>query len=185
MIKNSPVSLNIQSGQLTGTSILHSVKKIKDLVNVFQDQDAYKLMDPEETVYEVEAFMPEKEGTPGGLYFGNSTIYPGKVGHEYFMTRGHFHANLDTAEYYWCLSGEGVLIFMDIKKRIQAEKMIPGSLHYIPRNVAHRVANTGKEKLVFNACWPSNAGHDYSTINENGFSARLLELSGKPRLVPV
>ena len=50
--------------------------------------------------------------------------------------------------------------------------MKPGSVHYIPGNVAHRVANTGNEPLIFLASWPSDAGHDYARIRETGFSKR-------------
>ena len=39
--------------------------------------------------YEVSSFLPEQEGTPGGLYFGITYLHPGKVGNEYFMTKGH------------------------------------------------------------------------------------------------
>ena len=59
--------------------------------------------------YEVSSFLPEKEGTPGGLYFGITYLYPGKVGNEYMMTKGHYHANVDRAEFYWGLEGEGML----------------------------------------------------------------------------
>jgi len=99
------------------------------------------------------------------------------------MTRGHFHAFRDTAEYYWCVRGEGVLILMDGESSVWSEIMSPGSLHYIPGKVAHRVANTGNEELVFNACWPSEAGHDYDSIRNRGFLGRLLERGGNPELV--
>ena len=51
--------------------------------------------------------LPE---TPGDLLFGTSIVYPGKVGDEYFMTKGHFHTILDTAEVYYCLSGKGYML---------------------------------------------------------------------------
>ena len=40
--------------------------------------------------------------------------------------------------------------------------------------VAHRVVNTGDLALVFNACWPSDAGHDYHPIEKHGFRARII-----------
>ena len=63
------------------------------------------------------------------------------------------------------------------------ESMSPGSLHFIPPNVAHRVANSGKVPLRLVACWPSDAGHDYDAIRRFGFGARLLNVNGKPSLV--
>ena len=72
---------------------------------------------------------------------------------------------------------------MDTDRKIWTEVMKPGSLHYIAGKVAHRVANTGSQKLVFNACWPSDAGHDYDSINTQGFQARLMEENHKPELI--
>jgi glucose-6-phosphate isomerase len=34
------------------------------------------------------------------------------------------------------------------------------------------------------ACWPSDAGYDYSTIEKSGFSSRLLKRDEGPTLVP-
>ena len=113
------------------------------------------------------------------------TIYPGKVGDEYFMTKGHFHANMNRGEYYWGVEGEGRLIMMDQNRRVWSERMFPGSLHYIPGGVAHRVANIGYSVLSFAACWPSDAGHDYQVILENGFSASLQCVNGNPQLIEI
>ncbi len=99
------------------------------------------------------------------------------------MTRGHFHENLDTSEFYWCIAGKGVLIFLDLDRKVRTENMKPGSLHYIPGKVAHRVVNTGENNLVFNACWPSDAGHDYDAIGDLGFGVRLKENGNKPELI--
>ncbi|KAA6312202.1 Glucose-6-phosphate isomerase [termite gut metagenome] len=92
-------------------------------------------------------------------------------------------AERDTAEFYWRMLGEGVIVCMDENGNSWAETMTPNSLHYIAGCVAHRVANTGSEPLVFGACWHSGAGHDYETINKKGFSARLVEKDGKPVLI--
>jgi len=175
--------LHITSGLLEGADVVESCKYLKDLAGVFESEDSLLAMDGDTMAYKVQACMPVPEGKSGGLFFGNSTVYPGKVGDEYFMTRGHYHNNADTGEYYWCISGEGALLLMDAHRNTRAEKMQPGSLHYIPGNTAHRVANTGLIPLVFNACWPSDAGHNYEEIVAKGFSARLKEIQGKPELV--
>lgn len=179
----NPVFLDILTGMLAGDEIITTEKKLGQLTNVFRDEKIRVSMNQDLSVYKVQAWMPVKEGTPGGLFFGNSTVYPGKVGNEYFMTRGHFHALADTSEYYWCIKGEGVLLLMDERRIIKTQKMLPGSLHYIPGRTAHRVVNTGKQELVFNACWPSDAGHDYETINLDGFSARLIDVGGVPKMI--
>jgi glucose-6-phosphate isomerase len=176
------VDIELKSWRLKGDGITESEKKIKHLEGVFADENALRLLDPEFTVYSVQAHLPLKEGTEGGLYFGTTIIQPGKVGCEYFMTRGHFHASINRAEYYWGVQGEGMLILMDQARNTWAERMFPGSLHFIPGKVAHRVANTGNTPLIFGACWPSDAGHNYEEISNNGFSARLFDINGKPVL---
>jgi glucose-6-phosphate isomerase len=99
------------------------------------------------------------------------------------MTRGHFHARRDRAEFYTTVQGEGMLILMDEDRSTRVEIMSPGSLHYIPGYTAHRTVNTGDSPLVFWACWPSDAGHDYETIAERSFGARVLRRNGVPEVV--
>ena len=110
-------------------------------------------------------------------------IEPGKVGDEYFMTHGHFHAKRTRAEFYATVSGQGMLIQMNEQRKTWAEIMSPGSLHYVRGENAHRIANCGSTPLVVWASWPSDAGYDYSTIAEEGFGARLIERDGKAVLV--
>jgi glucose-6-phosphate isomerase len=169
--------------ELRGEGIVHSCRTLADLRGVFADEEAYSRMDPETVVYRVSSMLPVPEGTTGGLYMGITYISPGQVGNEYFMTKGHFHRSLNSAECYWGVKGEGMLILMDSTRKVWAERMSPGSLHYIPAGIAHRVANVGSEELVFSACWPSDAGHDYETIAHEGFAHRLLNVNNVPQLV--
>ena len=173
----------LQSGKLSGNDIIESEKKISQLATVFSDETARQKMNPDTLVYSVQAHIKPIEGTPGGLYFGTSTIYPGKVDKEYFMTRGHFHTKSDRAEYYWGIQGQGMLLLMDKNRNTWAERVYPGSLHYIEPHIAHRLANTGDSPLIVGACWPSDAGHNYEEIDQNGFSARLVEKDGKATLI--
>lgn len=167
---------------LSGEEVIRSTRLLADLEGVFGDQAAFDSSDKNRVIYHVSSYLPVKEHTPGGLYMGITTLYPGKVGNEYFMTKGHFHEHSDRAEFYWGVEGEGMLILMDEQRNVRAERMFPGSLHYIPGKVAHRVANTGYGKLVFAACWPSDAGHDYGTIATGGFARRLIDINGVPTL---
>lgn len=175
--------VNLENWQLSGKEVIASEKYISQLVNIFADEAARLNMDQQTLVYHVQAHLPVNEGTPGGLFFGTTVIQAGKVGDEYFMTRGHFHKNADRGEYYWGVGGKGMLILMDEQRNVWAEKVFPGSLHYIGSHIAHRVANVGNGPLIFGACWPSDAGHNYSEIDEKGFSARLLEVNGEPVLI--
>lgn len=160
-----------------------SERRLRDLTGFFSDESAFVDADPNTLVYSVEAFFPVEEGTEGGLFFGISHIEAGRIGNEYFMTKGHFHQETNRAEFYWGLEGSGALIFMDADRRSWAEWVRPGSLHYVPGGVAHRLANCGSDRLSVGACWPSDAGHDYDSISEAGFSGRLVEVDGEPRLV--
>lgn len=182
-ILKSPVNLNSANYDMTGEPVINQTRKLKDITGIFDDEKAYQEMDQEQLAYTVQAWLPVTDGTPGGLFFGASTIYNGKVGNEYFMTKGHFHSLGDRAEFYWGVQGKGMLILMDRERKTWAEEVYPGSLHYIGSEIAHRLANTGEEKLIVGACWPSDAGHDYEEIAMNGFSARLLDVDGEPQLV--
>jgi glucose-6-phosphate isomerase len=170
-------------GILWGDGIIHSERRLKDMKGIFRDENARSSMDGETLVYRVEMHKVV-DNIPGGLLFGVSRIYPGEVGNEYFMTNGHFHAVRDRAEYYWGISGEGILLLMDKENQIRAEVICPGSLHYIPGHIAHRLINTGNMELAVGACWPSDAGHDYASIFEKGFSARVIKKEGKPSVIP-
>lgn len=178
--------IDYQTGQLRSVrwdALSESVKTLDMLAGMFENEAARASMPQNTVVYRVQMSVEEKEGTPNGLLFGTSFVCPGFVGDEYFMTKGHFHALRDCAEYYWCWQGEGALILMDEDGRCTAQRMTPGSLHYIPGHIAHRLANTGSGILAVGACWPSDAGHDYGTIARTGFSARLKAGKNGPVLV--
>jgi len=171
------------SGEIRGEGIESSVKRLGDLVGLFLDQAAWRAMDPKTEIYRVKLWRPVPDGTTGGLFWGTTILQPGRVGDEYFMTHGHFHAEPDRAEFYATLRGTGGLILMQEDGESSLDCMSPGSVHYIPGRIAHRVANTGKEPLVFVASWPSDAGHDYARVRAAGFSRCLLKRNGGPCLV--
>lgn len=175
--------IHLNDWTLAGDGIVESQRTVGDLKNVFANEEKRSEINQETVVYKVQAHFPVKEGTPGGLYYGTSIIEPGKVGDEYFMTRGHIHSLPDRTEYYWGVKGEGVLLLMDEKRNMHAERIFAGSLHFIGANIAHRIANTGSMPLYVGACWPSDAGHNYEEIDQNGFSARLIEVEGQPVLI--
>ncbi|MDD6684063.1 MAG: glucose-6-phosphate isomerase family protein [Clostridiales bacterium] len=175
--------VNYLTGYMQGDGVSQSSRSLADLKNVFENEDARAGMDQQTIVYDVQSHAAVPEGTTGGLFFGTSNVMPGQVGDEYFMTKGHYHARKECAEYYWCIEGMGALILMDESGHCWFEEMSPGSLHYIPGFVAHRLANTGDVPLRVGACWPSDAGHDYATIAEHGFTARLKNVNGVPTLV--
>jgi glucose-6-phosphate isomerase len=181
----APIRIDLTTGSMGGDArIERESKTLGQMGSVFLDEQALGQIDAAKVVYAVEYWKPVAEGTEGGLYWGNSTVFPGRVGEEYFATRGHFHARRDRAEYYATVSGIGMLVLMDEQRRAYVQEMSPGTTHYIPGGVAHRVVNTGVVPLTFLACWPSDAGYDYTTIDEQGFSLRVMCRNGRPTVVP-
>jgi glucose-6-phosphate isomerase, archaeal len=177
------IRLDFSTGAISGGPVQETSRTVGDMEGYYRDESARHRLGQERVVYRVQAFLPVGEGEEGGLFFGNTFIEPGMVGDEYFMTKGHFHLNRNRSEYYLTVRGVGALILMEENRRTVFEPMEPGSVHYIPFNTAHRVANTGDSVLSFLACWPSDAGHDYGTIASKGFGARLRRISGVATLV--
>lgn len=184
MATDPEIVLDWLNGKMAGAAVKESSKHLKDLIGIFHDESARAQANPEAEIYRVSWWEPAAPGTPGGLFWGVTTLFPGCIGDEYTMTHGHFHADRTRAEYYGTVQGEGTLVLMDETRRTWSENMSPGSLHYIDGKYAHRTVNTGDTPLIFWACWPTDAGYDYTTIRQEGFGARVLRVNGKPSLVP-
>lgn len=171
------------TGLIAGARITELRRSLRDLRGVFRDEQAYDRMDPAALVYSVQMYQPVEDGLEGGLFWGSTIVEPGMVGDEYFLTKGHFHAVRNRAEYYVTVRGAGALMLMTEDGNTRVEFMRPGSVNYIPGATAHRVANIADKPLSFMACWPSDAGHDYEYIEEHGFTGRMRNMDGQPRLV--
>ena len=175
----SVAAIDWSTGSLQAPNLRTSEKKLGQLRAVFHDQQSWQKMDPETVVYRVWWWEPVAAGTEGGLFWGGTEIQPGRVGNEYFMTHGHRHAIANRAEFYGTTVGEGILVLGDESGRVWAEEMKPGSMHYIPGRVAHRVVNPGNVPLRFVACWPSDAGQDYEIAGGKGLGARVYQRDGR------
>lgn len=162
----------------------HIVRRLSSMRGQFYDQAAYAAMlEREDTVlYEVlEVRRPE---LPGELLFGLSIVHPGKVGEEYWMTKGHFHQVLDTAEIYYCLQGRGYMVMETPEGECRLEELAPGKLLYVPPRWAHRTVNTGPdEDIITYFVYPGNAGHDYGSIEKQGFRKLVVERDGRPQAI--
>lgn len=170
------------NGRLSGPGCIESTRTLKDVASIFHNGSGVSKMDPLTPIYTTYG-LPDT-GKPELLY-ATTVIYPGQVGNEYFMTRGHFHTNEERGEFNVTISGEGAMILMDRDGNISFEAMSKGSIHNLDGRLAHRVANTGDKPLVFLCVWMSDCGHDYETILREGFSKRLLCEGGEPGLVAV
>ena len=183
LVRNSVGGVNWADGSLSGPNVKESTKTMGQLRGIFRSQEDWSLIAPERVVYSVQWIPPVDDGTEGGLFWGNTTIEPGRVGDEYFMTHGHFHTKSNRSEFYGTVQGTGYLVLMDRDRKAWAEPMSPGSLHYVREDVAHRAVNCGDEPLRFIACWPSDAGHDYGAISVDGFSVRVVCRDGVPSVI--
>lgn len=171
-VRGSTLHVDFGQGKLTG-SVTEIVRTLGDMSDSYEDRAAVAQLDPHSVVYRVHVHRPVPEGTVGGLFFGTTFIRPGRVGHEYFMTKGHFHKKRHCGEYYWALSGMGLLVLMDESRQGWSIRLERGAVHYVPGFVAHRLINVGDSVLSVGACWPSDAGHDYASVAGGGFSVRV------------
>lgn len=176
------VEIDFHSGQVMKASRVLT-RKLSDLEGFYKDQHSYMQMlavrDP--VVYQVyEIRVPEEEGH---LLSCTTVIYSGKVGNEYFFTKGHFHVKGDRAEIYTCLQGEGYLLMTTRDGNARSVPMKPGTSVYIPPYWSHRTLNSGSTPFIFYGVWPGDAGHDYDSIVQNGFPLRVIESDGFPVVV--
>lgn len=120
----------------------------------------------------------------GELVHGTSILYPGKIGDEYYMTKGHFHTVLDTAEIYHCLQGGGVMVMETPEGDWKVEELVLGRVLYVPPRWAHRSVNTRDDvALITLFAYPGNAGHDYGTIETQGYRKLIIEKEGRAQIV--
>jgi glucose-6-phosphate isomerase, archaeal len=154
---------------------------LADLRGCFCDAAAFDraLAQDNSLVYTVSAVEPA--AGEGDLHYGLGTIYPGRVGQEYFLTKGHLHTWRAAAEVYIGLAGQGAMLLED--EASGENCLVPlqaNSVVYVPGHTAHRTVNTGDVALVYIGVYPARAGHDYGAIAERNFRSIVVERDGKP-----
>lgn len=176
----------IDFDQQTGLSKTVDTGKryLSQMKGMFADEkaleEALKAGDP--MVYEFHGLdVPQ---TAGDLNFGCSILNPGKVGDEYWFTKGHFHTILETGEVYYCLKGHGYMLLENPEGDWSAQELFPGNAVYVPPRYAHRSINVDDaEQLITFFVYRSDAGHDYGTIETKGYRKLLVERDGKPAII--
>jgi glucose-6-phosphate isomerase len=162
----------------------HIIRTLSALKGQFLDQVTYNQMlaEDDRLIYEVyEIKRPEVEGE---MLMGISIVHPGKVGNEFFMTKGHFHSVLETSEIYYCLRGEGFMVMETPEGDTSVEALSPGKVLYVPPRWAHRSVCTSRlEDLVTFFAYPANAGHDYGTIERSGFRKLVVDGDHGPEII--
>lgn len=157
---------------------------LSQMKGMFADEKAFNEMvangDP--MVYEFHGLpVPEHDGD---LAFGCSILNPGKVGDEYYFTKGHFHTILETGEVYYCLKGHGYMLLENPEGDWSAQELTAGKAVYVPKRYAHRSINVSPdEQLVTFFVFRADAGHDYGTIETKGYRKLLVEKDGVPTII--
>ena len=182
----APFSLDFDliTGMCKSGSAKPTQRFVSNMVSQFNDRAAAEAIvrGGDQLLYEFYELSQIPE-TAGDLKFGTSILYPGKVGDEYFMTKGHFHTILDTGEVYYTLSGRGAMLMETPEGETSLVEMTPGSAVYVPPRWAHRTINTGGEPMVSFFVFRSDAGHDYGTIEQKGYRKLVVERDGKPVMI--
>jgi glucose-6-phosphate isomerase len=159
-------------------------RHLSKMQNMFADAEAYAAAraqgDP--VVYEFyDMGVPHSEKD---VAYGTSITYPGKIGREYYMTKGHFHTVIDTAEVYYCLRGHGFMMMESPEGKVEWRELTRGTAVYVPGRYAHRSINvSATEPLITFFAFPGHAGHDYGTIETRGFRKLVVEENGAPAVI--
>jgi glucose-6-phosphate isomerase len=173
---------DIATGTIAGGH--RTERRLSDLAGIFHDEKTYRAacIEDNRLVYSVDAVEP---GTgDGDLHYGIAVIYPGKIGREYFMTKGHLHSWREAAELYIGLSGEGVMLLED--EATGESRMLtlgPGCAVYVPGHTGHRTANVGDIPLTYLGVYPARAGHDYGVYASRNFRCAIIDEGGAPKMV--
>ncbi len=165
--------IDVRSGTLVGGDAVD--RHLSDLRGCFVDEAAYEaaLQRGDQLVYSVTTGV--EDTSDGALSYGLGVLRPGRIGQEYFLTRGHYHAWREAAEVYLGVSGTGGLVL----ENEGAERFVPlgaGEIVYVPGCTAHRTVNTGDEPFSYLGIYSAKAGHDYAGIADDNF--RLVVTAG-------
>lgn len=159
-------------------------RRLCDLAGIFRDETAYcaACAAGNPLVYSVEAVEPG--AGDGDLHYGLGIIHPGRVGREYFMTKGHLHSWREAAELYIGLSGTGVMLLEDeATGESRMLPLAPGCAVYVPGHTGHRTANVGEIPLSYIGVYPARAGHDYGIYASRNFRYVIVDEGGMPKMI--
>ena len=168
--------LNLEAGVIDGAPVTR--RCLADLGGLFVDKAAYdrELAKGNPVLYWVSSV--EVAQGEGQLHYGLGVLMPGKVGREYYLTKGHFHAWRPAAEVYIGLRGHGLMLLEDDAD----SRVLPlhqDTVVYVPGHTAHRTINIGDKPLIYLGVYPAAAGHDYGVIAERNFRKVVLEQDGQ------
>lgn len=160
-----------------------TIRYLCDVQSIFADQPAcQELLSSNPLLYSVTQI--EDHNGEGDIHYGIGILMPGRVGREYFMTKGHIHAWRPAAEVYIGLRGRGMMLLQDEHtSECRAVEFMANSVVYVPGYTAHRTINIGDEPLVYWGVLSSAAGHDYNAVATRNFRLVVVERDGAPAVM--
>jgi glucose-6-phosphate isomerase len=168
--------VDLATGAMTNATGSYE-KRFGDLAGLYGDEAAFQRMRAEwgdKVVYAVSDFRPSDRA--GDVIFGVTRMVPGKVGDEFFITRGHIHRQADRPEIYYGQKGKGLMLMESPEGETRIVEIEPLTCCYVPPYWIHRSVNTGSEELVMLFCYPADSGQDYTIIERSGgMRSRILD----------
>lgn len=171
-------TINPQTGALAAHTGRYQ-KRLSDMDGLYADSDAFSAalsqgddqqggnrQGGDRIVYTVEDVRPQ--ASAGDLIFGTTFMEPGRIGDEFFMTRGHVHATANRPETYYGESGEGLMLMEAPDGEVSILEVRPRVMVYVPPLWIHRSVNTSDAPLVMSFCYPVDSGQDYEVIARAG-----------------
>ena len=168
LIEPGLCSVDVEKGELRGATNRY-VKTLGDLAGIYQDPHAYETLLAKfgnTVVYEVTDYKPSQN--PGDMIIGVTRMLPGKVGDEYFLTRGHIHAKPNRPEMYYGEKGHGLMLLESPAGDVRIVEIAARTMCYVPPYWIHRSVNVGTGELVMTFAYPADSGQDYGIIAKAG-----------------
>jgi glucose-6-phosphate isomerase, archaeal len=170
------------SGHVVGAAVIE--RRLSDLRGCFADAEAYAAALAQEDPLLYAVASVESADGDGDLHYGVGRLMPGRVGDEYYMTKGHLHRWREAAEVYVGLSGEGAMLLENATDgECRLVELRPHAAVYVPGHTLHRTINTGDAPLIYLGIYPAKAGHDYGTIAAVNFRNVVVHRNGRPTLL--
>ena len=172
------LEIDVAAGTLAGGSGRYE-KRLSDLAGIYADGSAFAalLAKGDRVTYAVEDLKPNTDA--GDMIFGITRMVPGKVGDEFYVTRGHIHAKGNRPEIYYGESGYGLMQLESPDGESRLIEVTPRSVCYVPPFWIHRSINVGTDDLVMTFFYPADSGQDYDIIARSGGMKRRVIDDGR------
>lgn len=169
-------AINPATGTMTGSTGRYE-KRLRDLTGIYADDAAFSAAlarNADRVVYYVHETRPA--AAHGDLIFGTTFMEPGRIGEEYFVTRGHIHKKSDRPEIYYGQKGRGLMLMESPEGEVRIVAIDAQTVCYVPPYWIHRSVNVGDDELVMLFCYPADSGQDYDCIAKaGGMRVRIVE----------